>query len=91
MNDFTDLYTVSASGAGLKNLTKGRYAFSDDPSWAPDGTKLAFQGERVVGYSPYGEAITESGIYLINPDGRGRQRIQGTDSDIQGLDWQALP
>ena len=40
-----------------------------------------------------GEPITESGIYLINPDGSGLTKIPGTVylGGHYGLDWQSKP
>jgi len=41
----TDLYIVNADGSNLRQLTNDEYA-DLQPSWSPDGTKIAFATDR---------------------------------------------
>jgi TolB protein len=67
-----DVYVMNADGSGLRNLTKSpedvaRRASQFSPEWSADGTMLAFgsdDGDR-------------DGIYVVNVDGRGLERIAG--------------
>ncbi|MGC9335314.1 MAG: TolB family protein, partial [Anaerolineae bacterium] len=54
-----DIYCVNADGSGLRHLTDGL-----DPAWSPDGRHIAFTRWR----NPWG-------VYLIDADGGGEQRI----------------
>jgi dipeptidyl aminopeptidase/acylaminoacyl peptidase len=54
-----DIYVVKADGIGLRRLTDGL-----DPAWSPAGDKIAFTRWR-----------TPWGLYLINPDGSGEERL----------------
>lgn len=62
------LYRIQSSGGGLQQLTKGAYP-SDDPSFSPNGTRIAFARGGV-------------GILTMNPDGSGLHRVttNGRDS-----------
>lgn len=54
-----DIYVVNADGTGLIRLTEGM-----DPSWSPDGSKLAVA-----------RWTTPWGIYTINADGSGEKLL----------------
>ncbi|MGB9301647.1 MAG: hypothetical protein WCD51_13785, partial [Anaerolineae bacterium] len=54
-----DIYLVNADGTGLTRLTEGM-----DPSWSPDGSKLAVA-----------RWTTPWGIYTINADGSGEKLL----------------
>jgi Tol biopolymer transport system component len=66
-----DLYAINADGTNLRKLTASSYPVSApagnyaarEPSWAPDGTKIAFS----YGYE---------GISLIRADGSGLTKIR---------------
>jgi hypothetical protein len=55
----SSLYIIHADGSGLYQLADGL-----DPAWSPDGTSIAFSRWR-----------NAWGVYLINPDGSGEQRV----------------
>jgi hypothetical protein len=61
------LFSIQASGDGLKQLTTGSYA-SDAPAFSPDGKRIAFQRLGV-------------GILTMNPDGTGIKRLTTNPRD----------
>ncbi|MEX0682212.1 MAG: LpqB family beta-propeller domain-containing protein [Dehalococcoidia bacterium] len=73
----TDLIVINADGTGEVNLTSDAL-YDSEPAWSPDGTKIAFYSERDEG----------DGIYLMNPDGTGKQILL---ADAYAPAWQTLP
>jgi len=71
------LWTMSATGAKKKRLTKGN-GDTLAPTWSPDGTALAF----VDFVSPH---ASNYAIYVIRSDGRGLKRI------VRGAPYQNTP
>jgi len=63
-----DLYVAKANGTGLARLTTDGFDF--DPTWAPDGTKIAFVSGNFD-------------IYVMNAD--GSNRVQITSGDVIDL------
>jgi TolB protein len=63
----TDIFTVDADGSGLTRLTRLR-GLERDPTWSPDGSKLAF----VRGRNPYRGPYD---IWAVNADGSGLERL----------------
>ncbi|MCH8179101.1 MAG: cytochrome P450 [Proteobacteria bacterium] len=65
-NDFThssDIYVVDANDTTLRRLTETpENHFSTDPSWSPDGARIAFHR------STTGD-VSDGEIFLIKPDG----------------------
>ena len=59
-----DIYVVGTDGSGLTNLT-GTLFSENNPSWSPDGSKIAFDA-AVAG---------EEDVYTINPDGTGLENL----------------
>jgi Tol biopolymer transport system component len=55
---------MNANGSGQRSLTRNP-AYDADPSWSPDGRKIAFVSNRDGSY----------GVYLMNVDGSGQQRL----------------
>jgi acid phosphatase type 7 len=71
-----DVYTVRPDGGGLQRLTTGGGL---DPSFAPDGSKIAFvrgsAGDREV--------------HVMNTDGSGVQKLTTESADARDPDWQS--
>jgi Tol biopolymer transport system component len=69
-----DIYTMNPDGNGQTNLTSN--AWNDfDPTWSPDGRKMAFTTNRDGDHSSYA-------AYTMNPDGTSPARI--TDGRVSG-------
>jgi len=66
-----DIYTMNPDGTGLVNLTNELAGIAqDDPSWSPDGTKIAFTN---VTLSAWEEAFSH--IWVMNADGSNASQI----------------
>ncbi len=59
-----DVYVVDADGTGLRRLTTSP-GDDFDPSWSPDGTRIAFRRER----------SGEPEIWIMNVDGTEQRRL----------------
>jgi dipeptidyl aminopeptidase/acylaminoacyl peptidase len=64
--DNGEIYVMNSDGSGVTRLTNHPYP-DYDPSWSPEGTKIAFNG-----YRPFA-----SGIYVMNPDGSEQTYLRG--------------
>jgi hypothetical protein len=65
----TDIFTVNPDGSGLANLTMAFASSDEAPAWSPDGTKIAFQSNRVGGVLQ---------IFFMNADGSAPQQVTTT-------------
>jgi Tol biopolymer transport system component len=63
-DNFDDVWTIDADGTNLARLTHSPGP-DFDPSWSPDGTKIAFRSER----------SGEPEIWVMNADGTGQRRL----------------
>jgi len=52
-----------------------------NPTWSPDGTRLAFTGSYV------GTRLAFTGLYVANRDGTGVRRLTPTDSEGWAPAW----
>lgn len=72
-----ELYAMRRDGSKLKRLTAD-FAMDDHPAWSPDGKRIAFSSTRQPA-EKIGQAW--NGIYVMNADGAGLQRLSGKESD----------
>jgi Tol biopolymer transport system component len=77
-----EIYVMNSNGSGQTRLTDEPDAFDGDPSWSPDGTKIAFVSDRDAvsdGDDDINDIIFFD-IYVMNADdGSGQTRL--TDND----------
>jgi len=72
----SDLYAVNADGTGRVKLSTG-VGFDTEPRWSPDGTRVAYEGDR------NGRAI-----YVTNADGTGTETLlSGAVGSFGGPEW----
>jgi Tol biopolymer transport system component len=71
-----DVFVVDASGGGLRQLTDSA-AWDFDPSWSPDGRRIAFRSER--------DGNPE--IYVMSSDGSGERNLSHNTGADWGPDW----
>jgi hypothetical protein len=74
MGDTFDICTVNADGSGRQNLTSNNPEHDVNPSWLPDSSGIVFYSVREGKW----------GIYAMNVDGSGLQKIIDADA---GPDW----
>src|SRR5437016_3804978 len=62
------IYLVNADGTGLRRLVTSRAKLGDagQPSWSPDGSRLAFTDDSV---------LDDGGLYVATLHGRGARRL----------------
>ena len=75
-----DVWTMTSTGAGKTNLTRGSGGGSD-PAWSPDGSKIVYK--RSDG--------TDRNIYVMDTNGADKTPVDTTPRTDQKPDWQPLP
>jgi TolB protein len=80
---------MNIDGTGLTQLTTNPqlsadgqgpvYGNDNEPSWSPDGTKIAFSSNRV--------ALNNLEIYTMNPDGSNQVQLTNLAGDERGPTW----
>lgn len=72
----TDIYVVNVDGTNLKKLTAPNGGPDVQPSWSPDGTKIAFTRDSAG-----------MNIFVVNADGTGEMQLTKDTSP----DWSDTP
>ncbi len=77
-NVITDIWVMNADGSGQTRLTES-WSWDENPSWSPDGLRVAFSSHRA------GEG--RWAINVINADGFGHSQLSGNPVDERQPSW----
>jgi len=78
-----EIYVMNEDGSGLFRLTDNEFP-DDDPTWAPDGFRIAFVSARHS--ADYG--YVNSDIFVMNDDGSGQQNLTPEEGGLESEpDW----
>jgi Tol biopolymer transport system component len=72
VDDRNEIFVMNADGSDLHRVVQGE-GYDYQPSWSPDGAKLAFLGGT----------DDESYIDVVNADGSGHVRLTSSEEDAQ--------
>ena len=85
----SEIWVMNADGTNLIKLTTNLqlgsdlggpfYSFDRNPSWSPDGTKIAFSTNR--------DGIANPEIYLMNADGSNQTRLTNNSAQDEVPSW----
>ena len=74
-----DVFTIRADGTGLRRLTSAAGP-EFDPSWSPDGTRIAYRDSR-------GGVNSNDEIYVMWADGSRKRNVTHDPGNDWGPDW----
>ena len=76
----TDIFTISsASAGGTPTQLTFNTASERDPSWSPDGRRIAFLSDRT--------AAGNDELWVMNADGSGATQLTFSPTDEYAIDW----
>jgi Tol biopolymer transport system component len=77
----SDIWTVAASGGAARRLTRGRESglIDTSPTWAPDGSRIAFTRRACC------DSSAEDGVYVVGGRGEGLRLV--TPIRALAVDW----
>jgi hypothetical protein len=81
-----NIWRVNTDGSGLTPLTSATAggAYSYDPQWSPDGSKVIFNSSRKLDGSDAPNANNIVNIWRVNADGTGLRLITNTTANGAG-------
>jgi len=77
-DDYYQLWTVNSDGNGKRQITSGHYDMN--PSWSPDGKKIACSRRTVIGDSSFRD------IWIMDADGSNQQKLTDAASTLGSYD-----
>jgi Tol biopolymer transport system component len=88
-DSLSDLYVMNADGSGKTRLTESADFGEAEPTWSPDGARIAFtrveyRRDDVGDYFYYYETYD---VYAINADGTGEVRLTDDAKGVYGPAW----
>jgi len=72
-----EIYTVTADGSILTQLTVNSYEWDKHPSWSPDGSQIVFFSNRETGRRQ---------LWIMNADGTGQRNLSNNAYE----DWEPI-
>ena len=78
-----NIWSMRPNGGDPVNLTADSVAADAEPSWRPDGRKLAFISNRVTATNPEGDFE----IFVMNANGAGVRQLTANTLDDEFPSW----
>ena len=69
----TGIYLVGSDGTQLRQIVSDADGGGSEPTWSPDGGRIAFTSDRVGGLE----------IYSMNPDGTAQTRLTHAPASVR--------
>jgi Tol biopolymer transport system component len=76
-----EIFIVNPDGSGLTNVTAAADSDESEPSWSPDGRRVAFTSTRDGGISG------APAVYVMNADGTGVRKLVGGGLEQSSPAW----
>ena len=88
IDELPRIHTMSSDGSDFRAIGDPRIP-AIDPVWSPDGSRIAFAGMGDF-FADKGAAPDATGLYVMDADGTGVQRIAHVDHPLSSSDFWAF-
>jgi Tol biopolymer transport system component len=75
------IFTISATGQNVRQLTPSDADFRSEPAWSPDGTRIMFRKGSDLSEQTFHPAQ----LFTVRDDGTGLERLTPASADIEYL------